>query len=78
MYGNPAQIPITETCPKGHCTNPYGQTKSMLEEILMDMHTADVKTKDPRPWNVVLLRYFNPIGGPCVRSDRGGPQRHSQ
>ena len=62
VYGNPAQIPITETCPKGHCTNPYGRTKSMLEEILMDMHTADVKTKDPRPWNVVLLRYFNPIG----------------
>lgn len=62
VYGNPAQIPITETCPKGHCTNPYGQTKSMLEEILIDMHTADVKTKDSRPWNVVLLRYFNPIG----------------
>ena len=62
VYGNPVQIPITETCPKGHCTNPYGQTKSMLEEILTDMHTADVKTKDSRPWNVVLLRYFNPIG----------------
>ena len=62
VYGNPVQIPITETCPKGHCTNPYGQTKSIVEEILMDMHTADVKTKDPRPWNVVLLRYFNPIG----------------
>ena len=62
VYGNPAQIPITETCPKGHCTNPYGQTKSMLEEILMDMHTADVKLMDLKPWNVVLLRYFNPIG----------------
>ena len=62
VYGNPAQIPITETCPKGHCTNPYGHTKSIVEEILTDMHTADVKTKDPRPWNVVLLRYFNPIG----------------
>ena len=62
VYGNPAQIPITETCPKGHCTNPYGQTKSIVEEILTDMHTADVKTKEPRPWNVVLLRYFNPIG----------------
>ena len=62
VYGNPAQIPITETCSKGHCTNPYGQTKSIVEEILTDMHTADVKTKDPRPWNVVLLRYFNPIG----------------
>ena len=40
VYGNPAQIPITETCPKGHCTNPYGQTKSIVEEILMDMHTV--------------------------------------
>ena len=62
VYGNPAEVPITEACPKGHCTNPYGQTKSMLEEILMDMHTADVKLMDPKPWNVVLLRYFNPIG----------------
>lgn len=56
VYGNPAQIPITEECPKGHCTNPYGQTKSMLEEVLMDVHRAD------NLWNVVLLRYFNPIG----------------
>ena len=62
VYGNPAEIPITEACPKGHCTNPYGQTKSMLEEILMDMYTADVKLQDPHPWNIVLLRYFNPIG----------------
>ena len=62
VYGNPAEMPITEACPKGHCTNPYGQTKSMLEEILIDMHTADVKLMDPKPWNVVLLRYFNPIG----------------
>lgn len=36
VYGDPAIIPITEECPKGHCTNPYGQTKSMLEEVLMD------------------------------------------
>jgi UDP-glucose 4-epimerase len=62
VYGNPAEMPITEACPKGHCTNPYGQTKSMLEKILMDMHTADVELMDPQPWNVVLLRYFNPIG----------------
>lgn len=62
VYGNPAVIPITEACPKGKCTNPYGQTKSMLEEILTDMHTADIKNSDPNPWNVVLLRYFNPIG----------------
>lgn len=62
VYGTPAVIPITEACPKGYCTNPYGQTKSMLEEILIDMHTADVKVGEAQPWNVVLLRYFNPIG----------------
>lgn len=56
VYGDPAEIPITEECPKGHCTNPYGQTKSMLEEVLMDVQRAD------KEWNVVLLRYFNPIG----------------
>ena len=56
VYGDPAIIPITEECPKGHCTNPYGQTKSMLEEVLMDVQRADPE------WNVVLLRYFNPIG----------------
>ena len=43
VYGNPAEMPITEACPKGHCTNPYGKTKSMLEEILTNMHTTDVK-----------------------------------
>ncbi|MBR4625952.1 MAG: UDP-glucose 4-epimerase GalE, partial [Alphaproteobacteria bacterium] len=56
VYGNPAIVPITEDCPKGHCTNPYGQTKSMLEEVLTDVQKAD------NEWNVVLLRYFNPIG----------------
>ena len=56
VYGDPVQIPITEDCPKGHCTNPYGQTKSMLEQVMMDMQMAD------KEWNVVLLRYFNPIG----------------
>ena len=62
VYGDPAVIPITEDCPKGKCTNPYGQTKSMLEEILTDLHTADKKNGADAPWNVVLLRYFNPIG----------------
>ena len=62
VYGTPETVPIPETAPKGRCTNPYGQTKSMLEEIMTDLHTADVKSKDPNPWNVVLLRYFNPIG----------------
>ncbi len=56
IYGEPAFIPITEECPKGMCTNPYGWTKWMLEQILTDLHTADPE------WNVVLLRYFNPIG----------------
>ena len=56
VYGDPAMIPITEECPKGYCTNPYGKTKWMLEEVLKDVHHADPE------WNVVLLRYFNPIG----------------
>lgn len=56
VYGNPAYIPITEECPKGECTNPYGWTKSMLEQVLTDMANADPD------WNVILLRYFNPIG----------------
>ena len=56
IYGDPAEIPITENCPKGQCTNPYGWTKSMLEQILSDIQKADPQ------WNVVLLRYFNPIG----------------
>ncbi|MBQ9320830.1 MAG: UDP-glucose 4-epimerase GalE, partial [Eubacterium sp.] len=56
VYGDAAEIPITESCPKGVCTNPYGWTKSMLEQILTDIHTSD------NEWNVVLLRYFNPIG----------------
>ncbi|HCE78359.1 MAG: UDP-glucose 4-epimerase GalE [Lachnospiraceae bacterium] len=56
VYGDPAQIPITEECPKGTCTNPYGWTKWMQEQILTDIHTADPS------WNVILLRYFNPIG----------------
>ena len=56
VYGDPAIIPITEECPKGQCTSPYGWTKSMLEQILTDIQKADPE------WNVVLLRYFNPIG----------------
>ncbi len=56
VYGDPAEIPITEACPKGVCTNPYGWTKSMLEQVLMDVQKSDSE------WNVVLLRYFNPVG----------------
>ena len=56
VYGDPAFVPITEDCPKGKITNPYGQTKSMLEQVLTDLHVADSE------WNVILLRYFNPVG----------------
>ena len=56
VYGDPAFVPITEDCPKGQITNPYGQTKSMLEQVLTDLHTADPE------WSVILLRYFNPVG----------------
>ncbi len=56
VYGDPAMIPITEECPKGQCTNPYGWTKSMMEQIMTDLQKSDPE------WNVVLLRYFNPVG----------------
>lgn len=56
VYGDPETMPITEETPKGCCTNPYGKTKSMLEEIFTDIQKADPE------FNVVLLRYFNPIG----------------
>ena len=56
VYGDPAFIPITEECPKGKITNPYGQTKGMLEQVLTDIYVSDPE------WKVVLLRYFNPIG----------------
>ena len=56
VYGMPKELPITEISPKGVCTNPYGWTKWMIEQILTDIHTADPE------WNVILLRYFNPVG----------------
>ena len=56
VYGDPAFVPITEDCPLGNPTNPYGQTKKMLEQILSDLYVADPE------WNISLLRYFNPIG----------------
>lgn len=55
VYGSPKTVPITEDFPLS-VTNPYGRTKLMLEEILQDLVVADPE------WNVVLLRYFNPIG----------------
>ncbi len=56
VYGTPEHVPVTEETKKGTCTNPYGWTKSMLEQILTDVHTSD------NEWKIVLLRYFNPIG----------------
>ncbi len=55
VYGDPATVPIVEDFPLS-CTNPYGRTKLMVEEILSDLHVADSS------WNVCLLRYFNPVG----------------
>lgn len=55
VYGDPATVPITEDFPLS-CTNPYGRTKLMIEEILQDIQVAD------ETWNIVLLRYFNPVG----------------
>ena len=56
VYGVPDSLPLTEQSPKKPATNPYGWTKWMIEQILTDLHTSDPE------WNVVLLRYFNPIG----------------
>ena len=56
VYGEAEIMPISESCPKGICTNPYGWTKSMLEQIFSDIQKADPE------WNIILLRYFNPMG----------------
>ena len=56
VYGDPEYCPITEDFPKGECTNPYGWSKSMMEQIMTDLYISD------KDWNVILLRYFNPIG----------------
>jgi UDP-glucose 4-epimerase len=56
VYGQPAQMPISETCPVDQPTNPYGRSKLMVEDILRDLSVSD-----PR-WCVAILRYFNPVG----------------
>ncbi|MEL4388604.1 UDP-glucose 4-epimerase GalE [Shewanella xiamenensis] len=55
VYGDPASLPITEDFPTG-ATNPYGQSKLMVEHILADLHHSDPS------WNIARLRYFNPVG----------------
>lgn len=56
VYGTPERCPITEDFPTGHCSNPYGWTKYMIEQILCDCAKADPDMQ------VILLRYFNPVG----------------
>jgi len=56
VYGDPDEVPIKETARVGNATNPYGETKVMIERILKDIHLSD------KEWNVAVLRYFNPIG----------------
>lgn len=55
VYGDPATTPITEDFPRS-ATNPYGASKLMLEDMMMDLHRSD------NSWQVALLRYFNPVG----------------
>lgn len=56
VYGDPATVPIREDFPTGNTTNPYGETKHMIERILKDVYVADPA------WSISILRYFNPIG----------------
>ena len=56
VYSGDNEMPLRETSKTGNCTNPYGWTKYMTEQILSGMAFAD------KEWSVVLLRYFNPIG----------------
>lgn len=56
VYGEPASVPITEDFPVVSAANPYGRSKLMIEEILKDLYASDPS------WNIILLRYFNPVG----------------
>ncbi|MBE5767692.1 MAG: UDP-glucose 4-epimerase GalE [Clostridiales bacterium] len=56
VYGMAEKMPLTEDMPTGGCTNPYGWTKCMIEQILFDLAKSDPE------WTLVLLRYFNPVG----------------
>ncbi len=55
VYGDPERLPLDETC-RLSTTNPYGSTKLMMEMIMQDLYKAD------KDWNIILLRYFNPVG----------------
>ena len=55
VYGDPERLPLDENC-RLSTTNPYGSTKLMMEMIMQDLYKAD------KEWNIILLRYFNPVG----------------
>lgn len=55
VYGIPDQVPIREEAPL-RSTNPYGWSKVMMEQVLLDVHRADPA------WRIGILRYFNPVG----------------
>ena len=77
VYGIPDVVPVKESVPKKECANPYGRTKSVLEDLLADLYHGDVANGEEEPWNIVLLRYFNPIGahpsGIIGESPKGSP-----
>lgn len=56
VYGVPEYLPFDENHKTGNCSNPYGRSKFMIEEIMKDLSTAE------KEWNIILLRYFNPVG----------------
>jgi UDP-glucose 4-epimerase len=66
VYGDPVELPLREDMPTGRPTNPYGQSKLMVELVLRDIYKSD------NSWNIALLRYFNPAGAhPSVRIGEG-------
>ena len=56
VYGDPKVLPITEECEVGGTTNPYGDTKFMIEKMLNNLYISD------NEWSIAILRYFNPVG----------------
>lgn len=56
VYGTPKELPLLETHEVGNCSNPYGRSKYFIEMMLRDLNKSDPQ------WNIVILRYFNPVG----------------
>jgi len=62
VYGEPDTVQYSEKLPVFGATNPYGKSKAMVEDILKDLDQADKINQVTNPWNIILLRYFNPMG----------------